>query len=133
MEEDELKQKLVHYEELEKQLKQFTNFYQELMNKAIEIQGVLQALEELNRSKLNSKMLVPIASGIFVHSELKNSSEVVVNVGADVCVKKSVSETEILLKDRLADVERHMSEVASVIQQLSELEESLEEELKDYV
>ena len=131
--EDEVKEKLVQYQQIEEQLKQFNNFFQELNEKSAEINGVIQALEELKNTPTDKRILVPIASGIFIKGVLKDNREVVLNVGEGVCVKKSIDETKKLLGKRLRNVEAHKAEVARIIQQLNEVETQLEEELEKYV
>ncbi len=131
--EEKVKQKLVQYQQIEEQLKQFNNFFQELNEKSAEISGVIQALEDLKKTPTDKKILVPIASGIFIQGVLKDNKEVVLNVGEGVCVRKTIDETKKLLNKRLMDVEAHKAEVARIIQQLGEVEIQLEEELEKYV
>ena len=129
---DQIKEKLVQYQQVSEQIQQFNAFYQELANKSAEIQGVIKALEDIKGTK-GKKMLVPISSGIFIHCEMADNSEVIVNVGANVCVKKPIEEARRLLGVRLEDVDKHMMESAVILEQLGEMEARLSTELEKYV
>ena len=131
--EDQLKEKFAQYQQLNEQLEQFQNFYSELVSKEADIMQVMQALDEIKTNKPGKKMLVPVASGIFLEAELKNVKEAVVNVGKDVCVRKSLDNTKEMLQKRMVEVMKHQGEVQSVIDQLTEVQTQLESELQTHV
>ena len=97
---EEIRRKLVQYQHISEQLQQFSGFYNELTGKVAEITAILQALEDIKNTSLKKKLLVPVAPGIFLQTELKHNSEVVVNVGSNVCVKKTIDDTKTLLQRR---------------------------------
>jgi prefoldin alpha subunit len=130
---EKVQEKVAQYQQVQEQLEQFRNFLEELNTKAGEVRGIVAALEEIKHTEKGKMMLVPIASGIFLSAELKNTTEVVVNVGSGVCVKKKIEGTKGLLAKRLLEIEKHMEEVSRVIEQLVSVETELEGELSKYV
>ncbi len=130
---EKLKEKFVQYQQIQEQLKQFRAFFEELSNKGTEITGIIEALDEIKDTKKGKKLLVPIASGIFLSTELIDPNQVIVNVGSEVCVNRSVDDTKSMLQKRLADVEKQAGEVETIITQLTTVEMELEAELEKHV
>ncbi len=120
---------LMELQQLNEQLQNYRAFYEEIKRKLNDINVVISALKEISKIKTKRKMLVPIANGIFLRAELDETSQVVVNVGADVCVNKSVKDTIKILEKRKEDVKKQLDDVENIIEQLSSFMSRLEGEI----
>jgi prefoldin alpha subunit len=63
-------------------------------------------LEGLEKEKKGSELFVPIGGGSYVKARLETSKKVIVGIGADVAVEKSVKETREELETRIAELEK---------------------------
>ena len=57
---------------LQQQLGQLTEYLEKLQLQQQELVTSLEALTELQKTKINTEILAPVANGIFLKAELKN-------------------------------------------------------------
>jgi prefoldin alpha subunit len=63
-------------------------------------------LEGLEAEKKDSQLFVPIGGGSYVKARLETADAVVVGIGADVAVEKTVKEAKVELEARIAELEK---------------------------
>jgi prefoldin alpha subunit len=63
-------------------------------------------LDGLEKEKKGTELFVPIGGGSYVKAKLETSKTVVVGVGADVAVEKTVKEAKEELETRIAELEK---------------------------
>ena len=63
-------------------------------------------LEGLEKEKKGAQLFVPIGGGSYVKAKLETTKKVVVGIGADVAVEKSLKETKVELEARIAEFEK---------------------------
>ena len=63
-------------------------------------------MEGLEKEKKGTELFVPIGGGSYVKAKLETSKKVVVGVGADVAVEKTVKEAKEELETRIAELEK---------------------------
>jgi len=135
MEEDKAKiqEKYITLQNLDKQIKQLQAQFQNLENQAVEFHVVKNSLDILSNTKLNNELLVPVCNGIFMKTILRENTEVVINVGANIAVKKTIIQAKDLMDVQMAEVKKIQKNVLTDMQQLSEQALSLEKEINEYV
>jgi len=78
-----------------------------MINSAItELRVSNVTLEGLEKEKKGSQLFVPIGGGAYVKAKLVTAKKVVVGIGADVVVEKTVKETKVDLEARIAEMEK---------------------------
>lgn len=78
-----------------------------MINSAItELRVSNVTLEGLENEKKGSQLFVPIGGGSYVKAKLVTAKKVVVGIGADVVVEKTVKETKVDLEARIAEMEK---------------------------
>ena len=78
-----------------------------MMNGAInELRVSNVTLKGLENEKKGSQLFVPIGGGSYVKAKLVTAKKVIVGIGADVAVEKTVKETKVELTSRLAEMEK---------------------------
>lgn len=91
-----------------------------------EIDTTINSLNELNESEGEKEMLCPLSTGIFVKTKVKKVDDVIVNVGSNVCVNKSVNDSIEMLKNQREEIENYHKEIKEKLQQLQEKKKELE-------
>lgn len=114
------------------QIKQIQNQMQALEAKGQELETSIQSFAELKGQK-SAEILAPITEGIFLKAELKNDSEVIVNIGAGICVKKTVEEAKKMLVDRQTELNHYAEGMTADVQKIGEAMQKLEKELSSMV
>ena len=77
-----------------------------MTNSAItELRVSSMTLEGLEKEKKGSQLFVPIGGGSYVKAKLVTAKKVVVGLGADVAVERTLKEAKEELKTRIAELE----------------------------
>ncbi len=130
----ELQQKYMSLQLIEAQIKELQEELEKLEHRNQELMLLGQSLGDFAAGK-PSKALSSVGMGIYAESELKNTKEVLVNVGSGVLVKKPVSETKDLIQkqvDASVDIlEKLTRNMQLLVQRANELQGELQELVKD--
>ena len=54
---------------------------------------MIESLNEITITKIDSELLVPIGAGVFIRSKILDTHDVVMNVGAGIAVNKTIINT----------------------------------------
>lgn len=66
----------------------------------VELEEFANGLREFGKSK-KTEILAPLGKGVFVEAELKDSGKLLVDVGAEVIIKKSSEETLKIIESQI--------------------------------
>ncbi len=133
--EEQIKKRYLQFQMLQQQIQQLSEHLELLSQQNAELELSIEAVQELAEAKLNTELLAPIANGIFVKGGLRDTSRLLVNVGADIAVEKTVPQVVDLLEQQKKDIMERMSEADLILQQMTaqaakvykELEKEVEE------
>lgn len=75
-----------------------------------------QSLESLSILSTEDPVLLPIGSGIFLESKIKNKNFVLVGVGSNIFLEMETEKAKEFLKKRIKKVEEEIVEVQTYIQ-----------------
>ena len=131
MNENKVKEKYMEYQMLMQQFQQLQENISALEKHIFELRALDDNLSSLSKTKAGEETLMPLGSGIFVKGELKDNSNVVMNVGGGVCVEKSVDEAKDTVSIQLSDVTNVFTELQEEIMKTSEKLQSLQDEFKN--
>ncbi len=126
----QIQEKYTEFQALQQQLEQITQHLELLQQHLKEVGLSIQAVEDLGKSNLNSEILAPLANGIFIKAELKDNQILIVNVGADVTVEKTVPEVVKLLREQQQDLENKQAEAEQLLSPLQNRILQIYEEIK---
>ena len=107
---------MAQFQSLQEHIEKFTEHVQLLNQQNVELENSKQALEDLGKTKLQSEVLAPIANGVFVKAMLTENTKLLVNVGADTVVEKTVEEVVILLDQQKKEISGKILEVEMLLQ-----------------
>ena len=108
-----LQEMYTEYQMLMQQMQQLQQNLQELQRHVSDLNNLKKNLDEISFVELNTETLVPLGNGIFLHAELKDNKNIVMNVGSDVFVDKTFSEAK-------ETVDKQMNEVTNVVLQMEQ-------------
>ena len=78
-----------------------------LLNAALnELRVASMTLEGLKKEKKDAQLFVPIGGGSFIKAKLASADKVIVGVGADVAVERTMKEAKENLENRIAELEK---------------------------
>jgi prefoldin alpha subunit len=92
----------MEFKMLDQYIKQLQSQLEMITHQLIELNATSNSLNEFNNLSAGKEMFVPLSSGIFAKASIKDTSELLVNVGANVAVKKDVNSTKKLIQKRLS-------------------------------
>lgn len=133
LDEKELQQKYVEFQVVTAQIKQLQKAVQLLEEQSFEISSVSEGLEDIKKMRKGAEMLVPIAGGIFIKGELKENSELIVNVGSNVAVAKTAEDTKKLLEERTKEISSEKEELVLQLQGLIQMAQNYQDEIEKLV
>ena len=128
-----IQEKYMQLQMINQHLKQMQQQAEVVETQLGELISTYQALEELKKIKKDTVILVPVSSGIFVKAEIKDSENLLVNVGSDTVVLKGHPATKELIKKQLDELKEFHEKVHMEMQKLALASNSLEEELGELV
>ena len=94
-----------------------------------ELSGMHNTLEEFKTTQAGKDMLFQVTPGVFGKATLKESDELIVNVGAGVAVTKSIEESKTFLGRQVKEMQelqqQLMQEMRSMVMRAAQLEQHL--------
>jgi prefoldin alpha subunit len=130
MDETQLQEKYQQFQMLQQQMEQINEHLQLLNQQNAELDISCNALTELGKTELNKEILTPISDGIFLKAELKNNKTVVVNVGSDTTVEKTIPETVVLLQNQKRQISEKILEAENILQEFNTQAMSIYQEVE---
>ncbi len=91
-------EKYQQFQHLQEQVENITQHLQLLSQQSQELEISINAVSELSKVAVGNEVLAPIASGIFLKADLKDNQKVIVNVGSNTTVEKTIPEAVKLLE-----------------------------------
>ncbi len=126
---DALKDKYAELRIASVQIKQLQQQIEALEEKRQELAAAMSSLDELKNAQKKTAMLAPITEGIFASATLDNNDELIVNVGGNVCVKKTVEEAKGMLKKKLQEISGYQESMLEELNRLTDQAAALESQL----
>jgi len=114
--------------ELQQGLKQVQQQLQLLQQQKLELEQMVDTLQELKKTNTPHEILVPLGAGVFIKTNIKDTKTVILNVGSNIAVEKTVEDALALVEKQgkeLGTIEHSMNEeLAHMSQQLQFLQMS---------
>ena len=93
------------------QLEQITKYLSDIKAQEDQMIIVVEALKEFKHVKKDTKILAPIAQGIYLNAKVTDTEEIIVNSGAGIATKRTIDKTIIDLETELEYIRKHQEEV----------------------
>lgn len=131
--EQEVQEKYLHLQLVAQTLKQVQQQLQLIDVQAEELEKVSTGLNDLTKVKEGSNLLVPISEGIFARAKLTDGKTLMVNVGGNVVIEKSVEDTRKIIDTRNIELREHREELKKQTHELMQAAQTLQEELSKLI
>jgi len=95
----------------------------------VELLGAMQSLEDFKTVKPGTEILVPISSGVYAKAELKDTENLVVNVGAGTSVKKNLGDTKKIVESQVDEMKKIQEQILVELDKLTTQAALIEREM----
>jgi len=117
MKESDLQEKVTEFQHLKQQIDQSQKQAELINQQILEFKTIKSTLEEVAKNKKDTKMLIPLGAGIFLHASLEDTKNVMMNVGSEVSVPKDIPEAIILIEKQISELKDILLEIETQFQQ----------------
>ena len=135
MEEKEKKvqEMYMEFKMLDQYIKQLQSQLEMITHQLIELNSTNNSLNEFDKLSAGKEMFVPLSSGIFAKASIKDTSELLVNVGANVAVKKDVASTKKLIQQQMEEIKKIQKQMINDLEKMTNHAAQLERQLQSMV
>lgn len=126
---EQLQQKYLQFQLYQQQIEQLSQQLEVFSQQLAELEISREALLQLRKVPLQNEILASIAPGIFFKASLKDNQTLLVNVGADTAVEKTLPEVLALLESQKKELEMNISESDALLQAFTQQALRLYQEL----
>ncbi|MBI4020569.1 MAG: prefoldin subunit alpha [Candidatus Aenigmarchaeota archaeon] len=135
MKQEEIQEKLILYQLLQKHFEELRMQGMMVERKMAEFETTRQALEDIKNADAKNETLVPLGSGLYTYGKITDKARMLVDIGAGVMVNKEIKDAAQLLEGKKKDLgsitlqlQREMENVAEQINSIApQLERALQE------
>jgi len=128
MDKEKLNEKLIELQILSQQITEMDKYVQEIENKINNLIVSIQSLQEFKKQE-KEDVLVPVVPGVFFKGKITNKEKVIINVGSNVVVEKSLNEAVELIEEQLKELEKYKNELIKELENMINKANQLQEEI----
>jgi len=130
---EELQNKYMELQSISQKMQQLQKQSQMLNNQIQELNITSESLDKISKTKKDTEIKAPLASGIFIKAKLLDNENVSVNVGSGTVVTKSIPEAKKLIDNQIKEVIGFREETEQNLNQIASKAQNLEKELSELV
>ena len=127
--EENLQKMYLEFQMLDQQIKQLDKQHTVLNDQLVELMATRQSLEDMEKVKEKTEILVPLSSGIYAKAEIKDSKKFIVNVGANIALVKDINSTKKLMETQIDEMKKLRETLVNQLQEQTIKAASLEQEI----
>ena len=117
---DKIQQNYYEMQVINSHLEQIEKDLDKIEEQILEVNVILQSLEDIKNTEEGNETLMPLSNGIFVKAKISKSDKLIVNVGQNVLVEKSIDETKEIILKQLTELEQYKDLLNNEMNKLSE-------------
>ena len=123
----------MQFQVLDQNIKQLQKQLEMITHQLIELNATSNSLDELKTIGNGKEIFVPLSSGIFAKASIKDTSELLVNVGANVVVRKDVASTKTLIQNQMEEIKKIQKQIIDELDKMTNHAAQLEMQLQGMV
>ncbi len=128
---EDLQKKYLEFQILVNQINQLQQQIVSIQNQLIELRDLKENLSKLKDIKEGTESYVPLSSNIFIKSKIIDKEELLVGVGSNVLLPKTLDETTDLIDKQSKDLEQFLFEMENQISALDLKGQELQKQLSE--
>lgn len=125
----DLQQKYMEYQQLSNQLNYGQQQVLQLEKQYMELESLSAALEDVKKTKEGTEVIASLGSGIYVKTELRSNSEIIMHVGSNTNVTKSPDEAKKIIDDQMQQLKKIIEDLRADLQKAVIRVQELQKEL----
>ena len=129
--EEQLKEKYMEYQLLMQQAQQLQQNIEALEKHILNLRSLNDNLDSISKVKTNEEMLMPLGSGLFLKGSLQDNNNILMNVGANVVVEKSIEEAKETVSKQLEEVTVVLEQMQHEVDHTNEHLHGLQQEFQN--
>ena len=135
MEEKEKKAQEMYtqFQMLEQRIKQLQQQLEGITSHLMELNATSSSLEEFGKVSPGKEVFVPFSSGIFAKASIKDVSELLVNVGANVVVKKDIASTKDIIRIQIEEIKKIQKQMVYDLEKMTNHAAQIEMQLQSLI
>ncbi len=90
-------------------------------------------MENLGKGKKDADLLLPIGGGTFVFAKSADNTKVLVSIGADIVIEKTVEDATKIIDGRIQELQENLSKLNDVANQIQQKYYDISEKLQGVV
>lgn len=123
----------MEFKVLEQHIKQMQAQLEAITHQLIELHSTSNSLDEFKKINVGTEIFLPLSSGIFAKASVKDTSELLVNVGSNTVVKKDVDSAKTLIKNQLEEMKRIQNHMIAELEKMTSHASQIETQLQKLV
>ncbi|MBI2653770.1 prefoldin subunit alpha [Candidatus Woesearchaeota archaeon] len=123
----------MEFQVIDKHIKQLQQQLELVTSQFMELNATNRTLDEFTKIEVGKEIFVPLSSGIFAKASIKDSSELLVNVGANVAVNKDIPSTKKIIQNQIEEVKKVQKHMVEQLERMTTHAAQLEKQLHDLV
>jgi prefoldin alpha subunit len=127
-EKKELQEKILAYRIFELRLNDLLRQRNLIISKIAEISSTLESINEIEKSE---ETLFSIGSEAYAKGKITDKEKIIVEIGANIALEKSIEEAEETLKKRREELEKGLAQIEEEIVKISSGLESLADGIRE--
>ncbi len=130
---NELQEKFLVYQLLEKRLEELKQEQALIERRFIEIETTKQAVADFKKMKEKNDVLIPLGPDCYAFGEIKDLKKVLVNLGAGILTINELESAEEILEKRKKEIENLINEIQEEAKEIIEKMNQLAPEIQELV
>ena len=131
--EEKAREMFMEFQSLEQNIKQLQKQLEMITGQMIELTATNSSLDEFANVDIKKEVFVPLNSGIFAKASINNTQELLVNVGANVAVKKDVASTKKLISKQVDEIRKIQGQMIDELEKMTNRAAELEATIQGLV
>ena len=123
----------MEFQMIDKRIKQLQQQLELLTSQLIELNVTSSMLDDFKKIESGKSIFVPLSSGIFAKASITDTSEVLVNVGANIAVKKDIPSTKKIIQNQIEEMKKVQHQMVDDLEKMTDRAANLERQLHGIV
>ena len=129
--EKKLQKLYTQFQILDQNIKQMQQQAAALNTQLIDLVSTTKNLDDLKNVKKGTEIFFPVSSGVYAKGEIKDNENLIVNVGADITVKKNLSDTKQIIEKQIGEMKKIQTQTVEELQRLTNQAALIEKEMNN--
>lgn len=127
---EKLQKRYMEFHILNHQIKEMQKQFQTIDAQIAELESTSQNIGELAEAEEGNKMFVSLSPGVFAKAELKDTKNVLINVGAGTAVEKKAEDVKQMVDNQVSELKTYREQMMKQIEMMVMKAKEFEKELK---